>query len=120
MVVWRRMRQERTTVEGHRACQVGLNTDIKPLFSRSTTGEFNSPPKYFRTPHVCVDPYCRGGRGKFGQVKTPKVGLSTDYRLRIELYSTHRGYSTIQESLNDHRLNIDSNVQESQELGARL
>eukprot|EP00976_Prorocentrum_cordatum_P087785 1187049-Prorocentrum_minimum.AAC.1 len=29
---------------------IGLNTDIKPLLGRSTTGEFNSPPTYLRTP----------------------------------------------------------------------
>eukprot|EP00959_Pyramimonas_sp_CCMP1952_P328763 6883259-Pyramimonas_sp.AAC.1 len=29
--------------------QVGLDTAIKPLLSRSTTGEFNSPPEYSRT-----------------------------------------------------------------------
>ena len=28
---------------------LGLHTDVKPLLSRSTTGEFNSPPKYLRT-----------------------------------------------------------------------
>eukprot|EP00959_Pyramimonas_sp_CCMP1952_P109602 2292694-Pyramimonas_sp.AAC.1 len=29
-------------------CQVGLCADVKPLLSRPTTGEFNSPPKYLR------------------------------------------------------------------------
>eukprot|EP00976_Prorocentrum_cordatum_P061683 1176401-Prorocentrum_minimum.AAC.2 len=28
----------------HTRQALGLNTDIEPLFSRSTTGEFNSPP----------------------------------------------------------------------------
>eukprot|EP00976_Prorocentrum_cordatum_P088126 1187184-Prorocentrum_minimum.AAC.6 len=41
--------------------RVGLDTDIKPLRCRLTTGEFNSPPNYLRTPHVRVEPYARGG-----------------------------------------------------------
>eukprot|EP00959_Pyramimonas_sp_CCMP1952_P416764 8731518-Pyramimonas_sp.AAC.1 len=32
---------------------LGLDADIKPLLSHSATGEFNSPPKYLRTP-PCV------------------------------------------------------------------
>eukprot|EP00959_Pyramimonas_sp_CCMP1952_P177492 3710173-Pyramimonas_sp.AAC.1 len=35
--------------------RVGLHTAIKPLISHSTTGEFNSPPKYVRIPHVRVE-----------------------------------------------------------------
>eukprot|EP00959_Pyramimonas_sp_CCMP1952_P067464 1408195-Pyramimonas_sp.AAC.1 len=30
--------------------QVGLRAVVKPLLSHSATGEFNSPPKYLRTP----------------------------------------------------------------------
>eukprot|EP00959_Pyramimonas_sp_CCMP1952_P390499 8183176-Pyramimonas_sp.AAC.1 len=37
--------------EGDCRRQVGLHAAIKPLLSRTTTGELlNSPPKYFRTP----------------------------------------------------------------------
>eukprot|EP00959_Pyramimonas_sp_CCMP1952_P263948 5519715-Pyramimonas_sp.AAC.1 len=36
----------RSAAEGQ---AVGLHAVIKPLFSHSTTGEFNSPPKYPRT-----------------------------------------------------------------------
>eukprot|EP00976_Prorocentrum_cordatum_P022870 466919-Prorocentrum_minimum.AAC.1 len=32
---------------------------IKPILSQSTTGEFGSPPKYLRMPHVRVEPQSR-------------------------------------------------------------
>eukprot|EP00976_Prorocentrum_cordatum_P060592 1175975-Prorocentrum_minimum.AAC.1 len=41
---------------------VGLDTNVKPLLSHSTAGEFNSPPKYLRIPRVRVEPYWAAGR----------------------------------------------------------
>eukprot|EP00976_Prorocentrum_cordatum_P091673 1188622-Prorocentrum_minimum.AAC.5 len=47
--------------------RLGLDTDIKPLLSHSTNGEFYSAPKYLRTPHVRVEPNHR----PTGSLSTP-------------------------------------------------
>eukprot|EP00959_Pyramimonas_sp_CCMP1952_P142802 2989488-Pyramimonas_sp.AAC.1 len=52
----------------HGGCSLGLNTDIRPLFSHSATGEFNSPPKSLRAPKKC--PPNLYGRQKSARVES--------------------------------------------------